>query len=186
MKTRPLATLSLIFISLLVTFLIPAFDTSLYGVDGNPLLWWSFLPSDPFRQFGLTLIVAPFLHMNFSHLVINTVLLVPVALMMERKLSGKSLLLSFSGVHVLSIILLLITSLFIDLSKSSFLGTSHIVVGLYAYWALANRKFSLLVFALGVLLVGFWQDQNPLTILAHGLGIVSGIMLFGLGRLRRK
>lgn len=186
MKTRPYATITLILLSLIVTLIAPAFDSSIYGVNGSPLQWWSFMPTDPFRQFGLTLLLAPFLHINFEHLLINTILLVPVGLMIERKLSAKHLVLSFLGIHLLAMMLLIASSIFINLSTASFLGTSHIVVGLYAYWAILNRKFSLLIFAAGVLIAGFWQNQNPLTILAHGLGIASGVILFGLGRLRRK
>lgn len=186
MKTRPYATISLIVLSVIVTFIAPAFDSSIYGVNGSPLQWWSFMPAQPFRQLGLTLLLAPFLHLNTEHLLINTILLVPVGLMIERKQSAKHLAITFLSIHLLTMVLLIISSTFGNLSNAYFLGMSHIVAGLYSYWALVNRKFSLLIFAAGILIAGFWKNQNPLTLLAHGLGIASGVILFGLGRLRRK
>jgi membrane associated rhomboid family serine protease len=186
MKTRPLATILLIALSLLITFISPAFDTSVYGVNGNPLQWWGFMPAHPLRQYGLTLIISPFLHLNFAHLLINCILLVPVGLMIERKLNGIKLMIYFLGIHFFTLILLVVASTLMSLGQASFLGISHIVVGLYAYWGLVNRKFGLLIFTIGVLVAGYWQNQNPLTILAHGMGIVSGFILFGMGRFRRK
>ena len=185
MQNRPYASISLAVATLIVTFLAPAFDSSIYGVNGNPVQWMSFMPSGPFRHNGVSLLLAPFLHVNLQHLGINLLLFLPVALMIERKLSGKSLLADFLAIHVLTMVVLVLSAHTFSIGTASFVGLSHIVTGLYAYWSLRQKKYSLMVFALAILLTGFWQDQNPLTILAHGLGLVSGIMLFGAGQLRR-
>ncbi len=75
---------------------------------------------------------------------------------------------------------------FVPLDGKAFLGSSHVVIGLYTYWSLANKKYGMLFFALLMLSVGLWQSQSPLTLLAHALGFMVGVEILLLGRLRDK
>jgi membrane associated rhomboid family serine protease len=182
MKTRPLATISFILLSIIITFMAPIFDSSIYGVNGHPTEWLSFLPSSPFRRMGLSLIFSPFLHINFQHLLTNMVFFTPVAMMMERKRSGVFLALNFFAIHFQVLLLLVVVNLFFPLYGKAFLGSSHVIIGLYSFWSLTNKKYGMLFFAFLILAVGLWQTQSPLTLLAHGLGFMVGIELLLLGR----
>jgi membrane associated rhomboid family serine protease len=160
----------------------PIFDSSIYGVNGHPTEWLSFLPSSPFRRMGLSLIFSPFLHINFQHLLTNMVFFTPVAMMMERKRSGVFLALNFFAIHFQVLLLLVVVNLFFPLYGKAFLGSSHVIIGLYSFWSLTNKKYGMLFFAFLILAVGLWQTQSPLTLLAHGLGFMVGIELLLLGR----
>jgi membrane associated rhomboid family serine protease len=186
MNHRPVATITFILISVAVTLMAPIFDYSVYGVNGHPTEWLSFLPSEPFRHMGLSLVVSPFLHINFQHLITNMIFFAPVAMMMERKKSGFFLTLHFSLIHTQVLLLLVMVNYFVPLDGKAFLGSSHVVIGLYTYWSLANKKYGMLFFALLMLSVGLWQSQSPLTLLAHALGFMVGVEILLLGRLRDK
>lgn len=161
----------------------PIFDYSVYGVNGHPTVWLSFSPDSPLRHGGLSWIVSPFLHLHFEHLITNMTLFVPVAMMMERKKSGKFLLLKFLSIHTLVLLALMFVSPFYPLSGKAFLGSSHVVIGLYCYWGLANKKYSMTVLALVILGIGLWQSQSPLTLLAHVLGFLIGFGILVTGSL---
>jgi len=186
MNHRPVATISIILISFAVTLMAPIFDSSVYGVNGHPTEWLSFLPSEPFRHMGLSLVVSPFLHINFQHLITNMIFLAPVAMMMERKKSGFFLILHFFLIHSQVLLLLVMVNFLFPIDGKAFLGSSHVILGLYTFWSLANKKYGMLFFALLVLSVGLWQSQSPLTLLAHALGFIVGIEILLLGRLRDK
>ncbi len=186
MNHRPAATISLILISVAVTLMAPIFDYSVYGVNGHPTEWLSFLPGDPFRHNGFSLVVSPFLHINFQHLLTNLIFFAPVAMMMERKKSGFFLALNCFLVHSQVLLLLVMVNHLFSLDGKAFLGSSHVIIGLYTYWSLANKKYGMLFFALLILGVGLWQSQSPLTLLAHTLGFIVGVEILLLGRLRDK
>lgn len=183
MKYRPLITILLVLTSIVVTLGAPAFDSSLYGVNGHPVEWLSFSPGLPFRHLGLSLFLSPFIHLNTLHLFTNLAFLIPMALMMERKRSGRFLAMFFFSIHfVVMLTLVGIENLFPS-GGNAFLGSSHVVVGLYSYWSLSQKRYGLLFFTLLIIAAGLWENQNPLTLLAHTLGLFSGILLFVLGRL---
>lgn len=186
MNHRPLATISFILISFAVTLMAPIFDSSVYGVNGHPTEWLSFLPNDPFRHMGLSLVVSPFLHINFQHLISNLFFFAPVAMMMERKKSGFFLILHFFLIHSQVLLLLVMVNFLFPIGGKAFLGSSHVIIGLYTYWSLASKKYGMLFFALLILGVGLWQSQSPLTLLAHALGFIVGVEILLLGRLRDK
>lgn len=186
MKNRPIATISFVLFSVLVTFVAPIFDSSLYGVNGHPSEWLSFMPSMPFRHMGLSLILSPFLHLNFQHLVTNTILFIPVAMMVERKNSGRNLALNFFLIHFQVLFFLIFVTLFYPLEGKAFLGSSHVIIGLYSFWSITNKKYNLLYFSILILAVGLWQDQSHLTTLVHVLGLLTGLELSVFCRLRSK
>lgn len=181
MNYRPIATFFFILASILVTFVAPIFDSSFYGENGHPTQWLSFLPGDPLRQSGLTLLLSPFLHINLSHLLTNIIIFLPVALMMERKISGRRLILDFSLIHFQVLLLLVLVNAFIPLEGKAFLGSSHIVIGLYTFWALDQKKYGMLLMPLLVLGIGIWNSHTP-TLLAHMLGFIVGVELLFLRR----
>lgn len=185
MKYRPLATITLVLASFLVTFIAPIFDYSFYGENGHPTEWLSFLPSAPLRQAGLTLLFSPFLHINLTHFLTNMFFFLPVAMMVERKKSGMKLFLFFIMIHLETLLLLFITNAFIPLEGKAFLGSSHIVMGLYTYWALNQKKYGMMLIPLLVLSIGMWNSHG-LTLLAHMLGFIVGVELSIIGRLRER
>ncbi len=182
MNYRPVVTIVLILVSFLATLVAPIFDSSFYGENGHPTEWLSFLPTVPLRQSGLTLIFSPFLHINLSHLLTNMVILLPVALMIERKISGRKLILFFSLIHFQVLLLLVLADVFMSLEGKAFLGSSHIVIGLYTFWALNQKKYGMLFMPLLVLGIGIWNSHS-LTFLAHMLGFIVGVELLFLCRL---
>lgn len=182
---RPVATISFILTTLAVTFMAPAFDSSFYGVNGHPTEWLSFLPEDPFRQSGLSLLLSPFLHINFLHLMTNMIIFIPVALMMERKKSGSFLALNFFLIHFQVLLLLVLINYVFPLHGKAFLGSSHVIIGLYTLWGFSNKKYGLLAVPLLVLAIGLW-DSNSLSLLAHALGFVVGVELLFLGQIWSK
>lgn len=186
MKNRPITTICFIAVTFLVTFVAPIFDSSLYGVQGHPTEWLSFLPNAPLRHLGASLLFSPFIHVNFEHLMINLFFFVPMAMIIERKRSGTFLLFSVSLIHFQVLLALFVLSSIFPLEGKAFLGLSHIIVGLFSFWSLTNKKYGLLFLALLIIGVGQWQSQNELTLLAHGLGLVFGVELFFLGRFQNK
>lgn len=185
-KRRPFATLVLIILCLAITIIAPIFDSSIYGVNGHPTLWLSFMPNHPLRNFGSSVILSPFIHLNFQHLITNLVLLTPISLMVERKTSARLLYGLFAAIHLMVICGLLFSALFFDLNDKGFLGASHIVIGLYAFWAALNKKWGLLLIPFLMIALGLWQAQGQLTILAHTLGLAMGLKLIILHNLWRK
>lgn len=185
MQKRPYVTIALTLLSLAATFLAPAFDSSIYGVDGNSLEWLSFNPSSPFRHTGAGLIGSAFLHINIRHLLTNMIFFIPVGMMMERKESGFFLAKTFSLIHFQVLVALLLVHFLFPLTNRSFLGSSHVIIGLYTYWALTTQKYGLLLGPLLVLSLGLW-DEGHLSLLAHVLGFLAGAHLLLLGRLWRK
>lgn len=183
MKNRPLASLALLALAVLVTFVAPIFDSSLFGVKGHPTEWLSFLPNAPFRLGGLTLFFSPFIHLNPEHLFTNLVMLVPISLMIERKRSAAFLIACFFIIHCQVLLYLWAISFFDAWEGKAFLGMSHVIVGLFSFWSLTNKKAGLFILALLVLGLGQWQAPNTLTFLAHFLGILTGIELFFLSSL---
>lgn len=185
MNYRPLVTMALVLTSLIVTLVAPIFDSSFYGVNGHPTEWLSFSPDAPLRHYGLSLIFSPFLHISFLHLLTNMVVFMPVAMMIERKKSGSNLILRFLFIHFKVLIILVIVNALFPLGGKAFLGSSHVVVGLYTFWALNQKKYGMLLVPLLVLGIGLW-DFSSLTFLAHILGFLVGVGLFFLGSLLSK
>lgn len=185
MNHRPVASIALILLSFAVTFIAPTFDSSFYGLDGHPSGWLSFSPQDPLRHMGLSLILSPFLHVNLIHLMTNVIVFIPVAMMMERKKSGSYLTFQFFLIHFLVLILLVLSNLLFPMGNKAFLGSSHIITGLYTFWALANKKYGLLVLPLFIISIGLWENQS-LTLLSHSLGFFAGVIFLILGRLHEK
>jgi membrane associated rhomboid family serine protease len=178
MKQRPYGTLSLILLTIIVTAASALFDGSLYGVEAHPADWWSFSPTAPMRLWRLTWLLSAFLHLGPSHLVTNLFILFPVAMMIERK-KGPAHLLGMSAlIHLLVLGGLLFGISLWSLQGKAFLGSSHFILGLYMYWGILQRRWSLLLLPAGVLLWGVWQDQSSLILLAHILGTLAGV---GLG-----
>ena len=182
MKQRPLITISLILISLVITLMAPIFDNSIYGFNHHPTEWLSFSPNAPLRHWGLSLIFSPFLHMNFVHVLTNMIFFIPVGMMIERKESGRFLAVSFVLLHALVLLLLVMVNLFFSLEGKAFLGTSHVVIGLYTFWSLKTKNFALLFWPLFIIGWGLWEPQ-PMILLAHTLGLFAGIKLFFWSRL---
>lgn len=177
MNNRPVATITLILMSIAVTIAAPAFDSSFYGFNGHPAEWLSFSPEAPFRHMGMGLIFSPFLHIHFWHLVTNIVVLIPVALMMERKKSGLYLVLEFIAIHLQVLIMLVLLHSVFPMEGKAFVGNSHVVAGLYTFWSLNRKKFRLLILPLSVIAIGLW-DSNSLSLIAHILGCLAGIVLY--------
>lgn len=182
MKYRPFVSLSFILLSFIVTVMITILDTSIYGINGHPTQWLSFTPHEPLRHMGLSLLISPFLHINFMHVLVNMILFIPLALMIERKKSGKFLAVAFFLNHTLVLLLLVLVDLFFSLKGKAFLGSSHVVVGLYTFWALYNKNYALLFWPLLIIGVGFWEPQ-PLTLLTHSLGLLAGVKIFHFVRI---
>ncbi len=186
MKQRPWVTIALIILCLLVTLLIPALDTSIYGFSGDPLSWLSFSPTDPFRFWGLSILLSPFVHLNFSHLFTNLIFLVPLALIIERRRSPGQLAMVLGFLHIAGLLCLLLLGAAIALNGKMFLGSSQVLAGLYTFWALGEKKFAFFLIPAGIIVSGLWQGQDQLTILAHGAGVVSGMMLVLVSGSRKK
>lgn len=172
--------------SIVITFGAPAFDSSLYGVNGHPVEWLSFSPGSPFRHLGLSLLLSPFIHLNALHLFTNLAFFLPVALMIERKRSGPILALYFFSIHFMVLLTLVGIENLFSLEGKAFLGSSHIIVGLYGFWSIANKKYGMLFVALVMIAAGLWENQSPFTLLAHGLGLIGGLLLPAADRLRSK
>lgn len=182
MKYRPFASVSLILLSFVVTVMISILDTSIYGINGHPTQWLSFLPHDPLRHMGLSLFISPFLHINLMHALFNMIFFIPLALMIERKKSGKFLAFSFFLHHALVLLSLVIVDLFFSLEGKAFLGSSHVITGLYIFWALYNKNYALLFWPLLIIGIGLREPQ-PLILLAHSLGLLVGVIVFYVIRL---
>lgn len=176
MHTKPIATISIILLFIAMTFVAPIFDTSIYGVNGHPTDWMSFMPSSPFRHMGIGWISSPFIHLSLEHLAVNLFFFIPIAMMIERKKSATYLGFLFLVIHFQVLMALVLIDQFYSLEDKGFLGSSHIVIGLYSFWFLHNKRYGLFTVTLTVLVSGLWQSQSPLTTLAHGLGFLIGIV----------
>ncbi len=182
MNQRPLATITFIMLSFAVTLMAPIFDSSVYGVNGHPREWLSFLPGSPLRHMGLSLICSTFLHINFLHVMTNMIFFTPISLMMERKKTGLFLTLNFFLIHFQVLLLLYLINLVFPMEGKAFSGSSHVIVGLYTLWSLTQKKYGMLFWPLLVIAIGLWDD-NSHTLLAHALGFIVGVELLFLGRL---
>lgn len=140
------------------------------------------MPEAPFRAYGLTLLFSPFIHLGLQHLLTNFILLVPVAMMIERKKSSSFLLSLFFILHFTILSLLVLFHQLRPISGLAFLGMSHVIIALITYWALITRRYGMLMFAVFILAMGWWQAQSSMTLLAHTLGLLVGACLFALGR----
>lgn len=182
MKFRPYATLTLTLICLIVTIASQAFNTSLFFFDGSPEKWLSYFTVEPFRHYGLTIVLSPFMHISSSHLLVNLFFLIPISLLIERKKSGQFLIIRFTAIHLITLIFL---TLFAS-GNQAFLGASHLICGLGLYWSLNRRQWSLLALIIAFVGLGFWEGQNSATILAHGAGALAGALVLVLDQIRSK
>lgn len=135
------------------------------------------MPEFPFRNQGITLYLSAFVHMGVEHLLINMVFFIPLAMMIERKYSGKHIILIFFSLHLMTLSLLSILHFVMDLRGTAFLGMSHIVVGLSAFWGLLNKRYLILGISFLFLIVGYWQEQSTLVQMSHLCGLLSGVLL---------
>lgn len=179
MKNRPVVTITFILMTLLTTFLSPVFDSSVYGINGHPAEWLSFLPTTPFRHYGLGLFFSPFIHLDAAHLFMNLIFFVPVAMMIERK-EEKSLTYIFFIVHFFALSMLFVAAQISPMNQKAFLGMSHIIMGLYFFEALKTKSKGLLFFALCLSGLSFWFTGDAYRNLSHFSGAAAGIILFGL------
>ena len=124
MNKKPIATISFILLSIAGFFIAPIFDYSVYGVNGHPNEWLSFLPNSPLRNMGLSLIFSPFLHINFAHVMSNLIFFIPVAMMMERQKSGIILTINFCLIHFQVLFLLFLLGLIAPIGDKAFLNVS--------------------------------------------------------------
>lgn len=185
MNKQPIATISLSLLIIAITTLAPLLDTSIYALNEHPTMWMSFMPSTPLRYMGLTFVSSPFIHLNLEHLAVNLFFFIPIGMMVERKKTRGYLLLLYTVIHLLVLLSLAFIDNFYSFQMKSFLGSSHIVIGLYSYWFIKNRKFGSLLMTIIILIAGLWQTQSPLTILAHGLGFFAGVVALFTQRLTR-
>lgn len=175
---RPAFTILFVLITVLFTYGISILDTSLYGVQGSPLEWLAFKPIEFNQLFTLSALASPFVHLSTQHLLMNLLLFVPVSMMIERAQGIKFLLALILFIHFQVYLLLIVCHYWINLSGFAFLGLSHIVLGLYGFWALYRKNIGLTVLALAIIIIGKWQGQDNLTLLAHILGYMIGVELF--------
>ncbi|MGE3609493.1 MAG: hypothetical protein AB7I27_07895 [Bacteriovoracaceae bacterium] len=175
MKNKPVATISILILTVLITWIAPIFDSSLYGVNGHPTEWLSFYPAHPLNHFGAGLFASPFLHLNGQHLFTNLILFFPLAMVIERKESALFLLKFFILFHFQILLMLICLNEVIPLEGKYFLGSSHIILAFYSFWGLSQKKWFLLGFSLLALMIGYWQGQSHLTTWAHAIGIFVGI-----------
>ena len=180
--TRPYLTIFILFCCLIITYGIGALDTSLYGVQGSALNWLSFRPDSFKNLLSLSLVISPFLHLNTTHIVMNFFLFIPISMVIERSYGPKQLALLFVSIHVQVLLFLLLSHYWISLEGKSFLGLSHIILGLFGYWALSKKNVYMTFFALSIIALGKWQGQDNLTLLAHVLGYLVGVELFVIRR----
>lgn len=180
MNSRPLTTIAFLVLSFGITIGASVFDSSLFGHDGHPTLWLSFMPEDPFRLYGLSIIFSPFLHLGLQHLITNFILLVPVAMMIERKKSGPFLAGLFVTLHLIILATMILLHQFKSMTGAGFLGMSHVIIALITYWSLSTKRYGMLMFAAFILAMGWWQSQSSLTILAHAIGLIVGALLFAV------
>lgn len=176
------ATISLLAAATIVTLLSPVFDSSVYGVNGHPTEWLSFLPSAPFRHGGLSIILSPFIHLNLQHLFMNLIFMAPISLMIERKENKWFLLGTFFILHFL----VLASLMFVPAHGKAFLGMSHTVLGLYMFWGLFNKRPGPIVLALVMLGASLVESQNMMATVAHTSGAAMGFVLWGAGSLWKK
>jgi membrane associated rhomboid family serine protease len=186
MKPYPFGTLSLLILAILVTAGVSIFDQSIYGVESHALGWLGFTPSAPWRYFGLSWILSGLMHQDFSHLITNLIILIPVAMIIERKLGSSSLVAISIFLHVMVLVSLILCHQFYSLENKSFLGTSHLAMGLYVFWGIHQKKWGLLILPAGVLIWGLWVNQGPQIMLAHLMGVGAGVLVVTLGQLWRK
>jgi membrane associated rhomboid family serine protease len=181
---RPISTITLSLLSCLITIGVGLFDSSLYSFDGSPLIWLSFMPESPLRAYGLSLIFSPFLHLNMQHLLTNLFFFIPISMMIEKKRGSLQVFSLFFVHHFLVLILLTLGHFYFNFGGAGFLGMSHILMGLITYWSFTNRHYWPLLVPALFLLVGTYQDQASLTLLAHIFGVIAGLVLFIGRRLR--
>lgn len=186
MKNRPLATISLILGATLMTMMAPVFDSSVYGINGHPTEWMSFMPSAPLRNSGIGILLSPFIHMNWQHLLTNMIFLTPVALMIERKAGRGYLWLRFFLLHLFVLSALYAAQFIIPMEGKAFLGASHVVTGMFTFWGLTTRSKGMLFLSIAMVAGSAWQSQDSLTIAAHLTGATMGIMLFVVSSLLKK
>lgn len=135
---------------------------------------------------GLSLLLSAFIHINTAHLLTNLAFFLPIAMMVERQRSGLFLAGAWFFIHFLVLLTLTGIAVLFPLGGNSFLGSSHIIVGLYGFWSLERKKYGLLFFALLIISAGLWENQSPFTLVAHFLGLLGGLLLFAIGHLRNK
>lgn len=176
--------LTLVAVCTILTLVVEGLDGSYFGVTGDARQALSFMPTAPLRLGGLTMLLAPGIHLSLSHLGINLLLLVPLALIIERKHSPRMLFTNLAIIHFLALLGLWLASFALNLEGRGFLGLSQVVIGLYAFWGLRTRQWSYFLIALSVLLAGLAQDQSGLVVGAHALGLCAGVLLFLLHRLQ--
>ncbi|MBY0515978.1 MAG: rhomboid family intramembrane serine protease [Bacteriovoracaceae bacterium] len=177
MQRKPITTILFILACILFTVACEILNNSIYGIDENVIKLLSFNPTHPLTHFGLGFFCSIFIHINLAHIATNLFFIVPICLMIERKKSSLYLFILIVLLHFITLLTLSLASGLLFTKEMYFVGTSHVVIALYTFWSLSQKRFSLFLIPALVLIIGFWQGQSHLTHLAHFLGMLSALLI---------
>ncbi len=173
MRKRPwLSIFFLVFIPVMNLF-IRSFDVSLFHETGSPLHWLSFNPSATGPIWFVSIISSFFLHYDFTHGLINLLFFLPMIMVLERQYSKLRCLGLIFGIHLMVLLGLMLMHFFY-LSTQSYLGLSHVVIGLYVHQAIVQKKMTL--FFLALLMLATSAMGSPSSLIPHFLGLIMGAL----------
>lgn len=179
MSKRPWLSIFFLVFTPAMNLFIRSLDASLFHESGSPLLWLSFNSTPSGTLWGISLLSSLFLHYDFTHGLINLLFLLPILMVLERRYSKANCLALILGIHF-SVLLALMLLHFLLLPPHSYLGLSHVVIGLYTHQAIEQRKKTL--FFLALMMVVSSALSTPLSLAPHLLGLMAGAGFSLIGR----
>jgi membrane associated rhomboid family serine protease len=181
-------SLILLFSCIIATLIPHLFRRTLFSHEENPLIIFSFTPQIWGESMRLSHYVWPLVHQSGEHLALNTLGLLPILLILEKKFN--SLKLARILVLTQGFFMILFISFFNFFSSQVlknhqvlyFLGSSHLIFALYTYWFLNERKFKTLIFFSITFGVTYFYT-SAWTFWGHFAGSLSGIGSYYLEKL---
>ncbi len=172
----------IVLVFFIVFFTTQLFKTEhLFGITSKDSLLeiFAFNTSTPLKWYGLTVLSSFFLHYNFLHLSMNSILLLILGPQFLGQIKKTNFIVLILSLHLVSLAFCFILAP----KKQIFLGSSSALLGLFSLWLLKTKKYFLFSITLLILIYDLVsKETNHLEAKVHLFSYLLGVFLYSLRR----
>ncbi len=153
----------------------------LFGITSKISLleMFAFNTSSPLKWYGLTALSSFFLHYNFLHLSINSILLLILGPQFLAQIKKTNFIILILFIRLVSLAFCFVLAS----KKQIFLGSSSALLGLFSLWLLKTKKYFLFSITLFILIYSLVsKETNHLEAKVHLFSYLLGVFLYSLKR----
>ncbi|MCO5144276.1 MAG: rhomboid family intramembrane serine protease [Oligoflexia bacterium] len=182
---------SWIFFLTLILLILSQWTVSLYGLNPNEPLqsFLSFSPQNPWRDWGLSILSYPLIHISLEHWFVNVFFWLVLSFKINSFLRTHTILKQILILMVYGLVALIIALTYllpvapIALPHDRILGLSAIIFFQVGFLLISTNQFSVWIFLLALCLSYlFFGPSSNLTFWGHTAGLILGVFLGALVR----